>query len=89
MLSGFGSQFTTVAMAWQIYDLTNSPLQIGMIGLARALPQTILILVGLLNASRAIGSLAAAVTMTLLPPIRRTGRCHVVRRLRSFFGSQY
>jgi hypothetical protein len=38
MLSGFGSQFTTVVMAWQIYDLTNSPLQIGMIGLARALP---------------------------------------------------
>ena len=27
-LSAFGSQFTTVAMAWQIYELTNSPLQL-------------------------------------------------------------
>ena len=43
-LSGIGSQFTTVAMAWQIYELTNSPLQIGLIGLARAIPQTFLLL---------------------------------------------
>ena len=41
MLSGIGSQFTTVAMAWQIYELTDSPLQIGMLGLARAIPQTL------------------------------------------------
>ena len=33
-----GSQFTTVAMAWQIYQLTNSPLQIGLLGLSRAIP---------------------------------------------------
>src|SRR6266571_1413378 len=45
-LSGIGSQFTTVAMAWQIYELTNSPLQIGLLGLARALPQILLLLVG-------------------------------------------
>ena len=38
-LSSIGTQFTTVAMAWQIYELTNSPLQIGLLGLARALPQ--------------------------------------------------
>jgi MFS family permease len=44
-LSGIGSQFTTVAMAWQIYELTNSPLQIGLLGLARAIPQAILLLV--------------------------------------------
>src|SRR5712692_7618961 len=37
--SAIGSQFTTVAMAWQIYQLTNSPLQLGLLGLARALPQ--------------------------------------------------
>ncbi|HEX9264207.1 MAG TPA: MFS transporter, partial [Candidatus Binatia bacterium] len=35
VLSSVGSQFTQVAMAWQIYELTNSPLQIGLIGLAR------------------------------------------------------
>ena len=43
-LSGIGSQFTTVAMAWQIYELTDSPLQIGLLGLARAIPQTFLLL---------------------------------------------
>ncbi len=45
-LSGVGSQFTVVAMAWQIYELTNSPLQIGLLGLGRAIPQIGLALVG-------------------------------------------
>src|SRR5438132_2955166 len=44
-LSGIGSQFTTVAMAWQIYELTNSAFQIGLLGLVRAVPQAILLLV--------------------------------------------
>ncbi|HEY1269141.1 MAG TPA: MFS transporter, partial [Candidatus Binatia bacterium] len=34
LLSSVGSQFTTVAIAWQVYELTNSPLQLGLIGLA-------------------------------------------------------
>ena len=45
-LSSIGTQFTSVAMAWQIYELTNSPLQIGLLGLARAVPQIALLLVG-------------------------------------------
>jgi MFS family permease len=45
LLSGIGSQFTAVAMAWQIYELTNSAFQIGLLGLARAVPQAILLLV--------------------------------------------
>jgi MFS family permease len=45
-LSSMGTQFTTVAMAWQIYELTNSPMQIGLLGLARAVPQIVLLLVG-------------------------------------------
>jgi MFS family permease len=44
-LSGIGSQFTTVAMAWQIYELTDSALQVGLLGLARAVPQMGLLLV--------------------------------------------
>jgi MFS family permease len=44
-LSGIGSQFTSVAMAWQIYELTNSAFQIGLLGLARALPQIVLLLI--------------------------------------------
>lgn len=46
LLSSVGSQFTTVAMAWQIYELTNSPLQIGLLGLARAIPQIFILLFG-------------------------------------------
>jgi MFS family permease len=46
LLSSIGSQFTQVAMAWQIYELTNSPLQIGMIGLVRAVPQMVVLLFG-------------------------------------------
>jgi len=46
LLSSVGSQFTTVAIAWQIYELTNSPLQLGLIGLARAVPQIGIILFG-------------------------------------------
>src|SRR5437763_12316370 len=46
VLSAVGSQFTTVAMAWQVYDLTNSPLQVGLLGLGRALPQMLLALYG-------------------------------------------
>ena len=45
-LSSVGTQFTSVAMAWQIYELTNSPLQIGLLGVARAVPQIALLLVG-------------------------------------------
>jgi MFS family permease len=33
-------------MAWQIYELTDSPLQIGLIGLVRALPQIAMLLFG-------------------------------------------
>ena len=42
LLSIVGSQFTQVAMAWQIDELTDSPLQIGMIGPVRAVPQMII-----------------------------------------------
>ena len=46
VLSQVGTQFTTVAMAWQIYELTNSPLQLGMLGLARGAPMLLLLLFG-------------------------------------------
>lgn len=46
VVSALGSQFTTVAMAWQIYELTNSAFQIGLLGLARAVPQIVLALLG-------------------------------------------
>jgi MFS family permease len=45
-VSLIGTQFTNVAMAWQIYQITNSALQLGLLGLARAIPQMALTLVG-------------------------------------------
>jgi MFS family permease len=46
LLSSVGSQFTTVAIAWEIYELTNSPLQLGLLGLARGVPQVATLLFG-------------------------------------------
>jgi MFS family permease len=76
LLSGIGSQFTTVAMAWQIYELTDSALQIGLLGLARAIPQMGLLLVAGLLADAIdrrklmmctdIGLFAVSMTLALL-----------------------
>jgi MFS family permease len=76
LLSGIGSQFTTVAMAWQIYELTDSALQIGLLGLARAIPQIGLLLVAGLLADAVnrrklmicteIGLFAVSTTLALL-----------------------
>jgi MFS family permease len=68
-LSSIGTQFTTVAMAWQIYELTNSPLQIGLLGVARALPQIALLLVG--------GLLADAMNRRRLMMFTQVGLCCV------------
>ncbi len=38
LVSAIGSQLTSVAMAWQIYEMTDSPLQLGVTGLFRAAP---------------------------------------------------
>src|SRR5215471_109515 len=43
-ISGIGSQFTTVAMAWQLYELTNSAFPMGLLGLVRGIPQIALLL---------------------------------------------
>jgi hypothetical protein len=56
VLSAVGSQFTTVAMAWQMYELTNSAWQIGLLGLARAVPQIVLALLGDLMADAAVAA---------------------------------
>jgi MFS family permease len=46
LISGIGSQLTSVAMAWQIYEMTNSPLQLGITGLFRAAPIILFSLTG-------------------------------------------
>jgi len=45
-VSQLGTQVTTVAMSWHIYLLTDSVFQVGMLGLACAVPQLALTLFG-------------------------------------------
>ena len=67
--ASIGSQFNTVAMAWQIYELTHSPFQIGLLGLARAVPQIVLLLFA--------GLLADAINRRKLMMYTQTGHCCV------------
>jgi MFS family permease len=46
VLSGFGTNFTQLAMQWQMYEMTGSPLQLGLLGLVRAVPSMIVLLFG-------------------------------------------
>ena len=43
--SVFAYQMQTVAVGWQVYDLTGSPLDLGLVGLAQFLPSVALLLV--------------------------------------------
>ena len=52
LFSGVGSQISTVAVAWQVYEITDSPFQLGLTGLLRALPVMILSLPGGILADR-------------------------------------
>ncbi len=46
VFSQLSYQITAVAVGWQIYDMTNSPLYLGLAGLVQFLPTLILIFVG-------------------------------------------
>lgn len=41
----FAAQIQTVAVGWQVYDLTRNPLDLGLIGLSQFLPALLLVLV--------------------------------------------
>src|SRR3954466_14413637 len=36
--SGFGNQMLTLALGWQLYDLTGSAMDLGLVGLAQFIP---------------------------------------------------
>src|SRR3977135_1683403 len=42
-LSRFASQIAAVAIGWQIYDITGSAFQLGMVGLVQFLPTALLV----------------------------------------------
>jgi MFS family permease len=52
LVSAVGSQLSNVAIGWQVYELTNSPLQLGLTGLFRAIPTIIFSLTGGVLADR-------------------------------------
>ena len=52
LFSAVGSQISTVAIAWQVYEITNSPFQLGLTGLFRALPVMLLSIPGGVLADR-------------------------------------
>jgi MFS family permease len=45
LCTGFAVQIQTVAVGWQVYDLTRDPLDLGLIGLSQFLPALMLVLV--------------------------------------------
>ena len=45
ILSGFGMQMQTVAVGWQVYDLTRDPFDLGLVGLSQFAPALLLVLV--------------------------------------------
>jgi MFS family permease len=45
LLAGFAVQIQTVAVAWQVYDITRDPLYLGLVGLSQFLPSLFLVLV--------------------------------------------
>tara|TARA_R110000868_G_scaffold237132_4_gene491320 strand:- start:59845 stop:61107 length:1263 start_codon:yes stop_codon:yes gene_type:complete len=44
-LTGFAIQIQTVAVGWQVYDLTRNPFDLGLVGLSQFAPALILVLV--------------------------------------------
>jgi len=52
LISAIGNQISSVTIAWQIYVITNSPFQLGLTGLFRALPIIIFSLTGGVLADR-------------------------------------
>jgi MFS family permease len=82
--SGVGGQLQTTANLWQIYALTNSPLQVGLNGLARAIPIILFSLIGGVIADRidrkkiiVFTQTANAVVALALGTLTLTGAVHV------------
>lgn len=45
LATGFAAQIQTVAVGWQVYDLTRNPLDLGLVGLSQFLPALLLVVV--------------------------------------------
>lgn len=65
LFSAIGSQVSMVAIAWQVYEITNSPFQLGLTGLFRALPMMVLSIPGGVLADRMDRRWLLIITQTL------------------------
>ena len=45
LIATFAVQFISVAVGWQVYDLTRDPFDLGLVGLVQFLPSLLLVLV--------------------------------------------
>jgi MFS family permease len=52
LFSNFARQIVAVAVGWQVYELTNSPFHLGMVGLVQFLPALLLVFHGGTTADR-------------------------------------
>src|SRR3954471_14850804 len=52
LASSFAAQIQTVAVGWQVYDITRDPLDLGLVGLSQFLPALALVLVTGMAADR-------------------------------------
>lgn len=65
LVSSIGNQLSHVAIGWQIYELTHSPLQLGLTGVFRALPVVVFSLTGGVLADRVDRRRLLIVTQTV------------------------
>ena len=84
LLTSVGAQLVQTAIFWQIYEITGSALQLGLTGLARALPHMVLSLVGGVIADRAnrvrliqSGQVANGIVVLALAVLTMTGEVQV------------
>jgi MFS family permease len=64
-LAGFAVQIQTVAVGWQVYDVTRNPLDLGFVGLSQFLPALLLVLVTGVAADRYRRRTIMAICLTL------------------------
>jgi len=64
IVSQFGTQIVTVAVGWQVYDLTRNPADLGLVGLFEFAPALLLVLVTGAASDRFNRRMIAAVCLT-------------------------
>jgi MFS family permease len=79
VVSSFGTNFTQLAISWQMYELTGSPLHLGLLGLSRAASLIPFLLVG--------GLLADAIDRRKLMMFTQAGHLTVTAALLIFTAS--